>query len=428
MDYRDQWGSIRLFHQCHRRHWIGAYGRPLPTPIGSESSSVNTKKQSKEWNAAPQPSAPDHVGSEETFRQMADTIQEIFWMFDAGSKELIYANAAFEQLTGQTYADLRKAPLSYRDLIHRDDRARVLNRLDEALVTGKFEEEFRITPPHRASRWLVARAFPVRDAQGEIFRLAGIVQDITERKLAEQSLRETQARLVHHNRVLAMGELVASIAHEVNQPLTEVVANGNFALRELVVGPPDLEKLRVAVVEILMDAARINAIISRIRGLLKKDASNRSELNINSVIREVMVLVRNEAVANQVEIGLDLAADLPPVLGDQVLLQQVLINLVTNGIDAMRLVQDRLRKLDIRSAKHADGVLIQVQDSGVGLGADQVDRVFEPFFTTKSQGIGMGLSISRSIIESHGGRLWIEPGSLGALVQFILPTKEETAA
>jgi C4-dicarboxylate-specific signal transduction histidine kinase len=155
---------------------------------------------------------------------------------------------------------------------------------------------------------------------------------------------------------------------------------------------------------------------------LKKGAPDRVALAINDVIQDVTVLVRNEAARNGVQVRLDLAPVLPPLVGDRVQLQQVLINLVMNGIDAMRSVTDRPRKLDIKSAKHADGVLIQVRDSGLGLAQDRLERVFEPFFTTKPQGIGMGLSISRSIIESHGGRLWTVPVPNGALFQFTLPT------
>ncbi len=158
---------------------------------------------------------------------------------------------------------------------------------------------------------------------------------------------------------------------------------------------------------------------------MKKDASAKIELDINEVIQEAVVLVHGEVTRNQVSLRTDLAADLPRVFGDRVQLQQVLINLVLNGIDAMRTLTDRPRELLIKSAKHPDGVLVQVQDSGTGLDPQQADRIFEPFFTTKPQGIGMGLSISRSIVESHGGRLWAESGSKGALFQFTLPTSAD---
>jgi C4-dicarboxylate-specific signal transduction histidine kinase len=176
------------------------------------------------------------------------------------------------------------------------------------------------------------------------------------------------------------------------------------------------------------DGARASAIISRIRTLLMKGAPHRDELDIKEVIQEVVILMRNEVTRNRVSLSLDLAADLPRVLGDRVQLQQVLINLVMNGIDAMLAVTDRPRELLIKSARNPDGVLIQVHDSGRGLDPEQADRIFEPFFTTKPEGIGMGLSISRNIVESHGGRLWAVPVSNGALSQFTLPTSASSVS
>jgi signal transduction histidine kinase len=183
-----------------------------------------------------------------------------------------------------------------------------------------------------------------------------------------------------------------------------------------------LKALQDAMAEIVQDGNRIRAIISRIRTLFTKDAPDRVELDMNEVIQEVTVLVRSEAARNHVQFKLNLADHLPLIIGDRVQLQQVLINLILNGIAAMRTVTDRPRNLDISSAKHGDGVLVRVQDCGIGVDPNNLQRIFEPFFTTKRQGIGIGLSISRSIIESHGGRLWAEPGSSGAIFQFIVPS------
>lgn len=181
-------------------------------------------------------------------------------------------------------------------------------------------------------------------------------------------------------------------------------------------------------IEIVEDADRVSTIISRVHTLFTRDAPDRVELDINEVIQEVTVLVRNEVSQNRVHFRLDLAAGLPHVLGDRVQLQQVLINLVMNGIDAMRTVTDRQRNIGVQSAEHADGVLVRVQDSGIGLDPDQVERIFDSFFTTKPYGMGMGLAISRSIIESHGGRLWAQSGSYGAIFQFIIPSIEESGS
>lgn len=252
--------------------------------------------------------------------------------------------------------------------------------------------------------------------------LSSVVDRRFDAQALELALAETRLELAHVARIATMGELTASIAHEINQPLTAVVNNGNFALRQVASGAPNREELEEAIAEIVNEGTRASAVISRIRALLQKGAADRVELDINEVIQEVTILVRHEATRSCVSVRLDLAADVPRVLGDRVQLEQVLINLVVNSIEAMRTLTDRPRELLIKSAKNADAVLIRVQDSGEGFDPEQAGRIFEPFFTTKPQGIGMGLSISRSIIESHGGRLWTVPGSSGALFQFTLPT------
>jgi C4-dicarboxylate-specific signal transduction histidine kinase len=259
-------------------------------------------------------------------------------------------------------------------------------------------------------------------------QLTGVNEDLRmemiERQRAEVALQDAQARLAHVARLLTMGELVAAIAHEVHQPLTGVVTNASFSLRELAGAAPDLEKLREAIKDIVEDGTRASAIISGIRAMLMKGASNRTEVDLSEVVQEVALLLRHELTQTGVFLRTDLAADLPRVYADRVQLQQVLINLVMNGIDAMRPITDRPRQLLIKSEKHPDGVLIGVEDSGRGLDPEQAGRIFEPFFTTKPDGTGMGLSICRSIIESHGGRLWAVPGAKGGLFQFTLPTSE----
>ena len=249
------------------------------------------------------------------------------------------------------------------------------------------------------------RAAPLRDERGNVVKWYGTTTDIEDRKRAEEALQEAQDKLAHVTRAVAMGELAAAIAHEVNQPLTAIVTNANFSLRQLKGSTANLDELRTAIAEIVNDATRASAVISRIRGLLVKGSPRRTELDINRVIQEVITLLRNELTRNRVSLRTDLASNLPRVPGDPVQLQQVLINLVVNAIEAMRTSTDRPRELQIRSEKNADGILVQVQDSGPGIAPELADRIFEPFFTTKAEGIGMGLSISRSIIESHGGQL-----------------------
>jgi len=249
-------------------------------------------------------------------------------------------------------------------------------------------------------------------------------KEMIERQRAEEALLEAQAELARVTRALGMGELVATIAHEVNQPLTAIVTNGNFCSRHLEGATPNPDELRAAIAEIVNDGARASAVISRIRGLLMKETPRRTELHINEIIQDVIRLLRHELTRNRVSLRTDLAPDLPHVLGDRVQLQQVMLNLMMNGIDAMSMINDRPRELLIKSATHSDGVLIQVQDSGPGIDPGEADRIFEPFFTDKPEGIGMGLSISRSIVESHGGRLWVVAGANGALFEFTLPAQD----
>jgi C4-dicarboxylate-specific signal transduction histidine kinase len=247
-----------------------------------------------------------------------------------------------------------------------------------------------------------------------------------ERKQAEESLRQAQADLARVNRVTTMGELTASLAHEVNQPIAAAVTNANTCLRWLTRKQPDLEEARAAAMRIVKDGTRAAEIIKRIRLLFKKGSPQRELIDINEVIREMIVLFRAEASRHTILVGTALVADLPQVMGDRVQLQQVLMNLIINGIDAMKNV-DWTRELAIKSQQaENEQVLVSVSDTGVGLPAQQADQIFNAFFTTKDQGTGMGLSISRSIVESHGGRLWASENSpRGASFYFTLPTKPE---
>jgi two-component system, sensor histidine kinase and response regulator len=244
----------------------------------------------------------------------------------------------------------------------------------------------------------------------------------------ELALAEAKAELAHVSRIATMGELTASIAHEINQPLAAIIVNGSASLRWLGADPPNLEEARQAMTRAVREANRAGEVIGGIRNLLKKDSPKMKQLDVNQIIEEVLALTENQLRKAGVTVHTELAADVPGVLGDRVQLQQVILNLIMNSIDAMRTITDRPRKLLIKSTKGPEGVLIQVEDSGIGLDPERAARIFEPFFTTKPQGIGMGLSISRSIIESHGGRLWAVPGSSGALFQFTLLTRASRAA
>lgn len=311
--------------------------------------------------------------------------------------------------------------------IHPDDRAGAQQTIDRASRDGRdFDHEYRLLMPGGSVKHVHATAHAVTDASDGI-EFVGAVTDVTARRRAEEKLHEAQAELAHVTRVTALGELAASIAHEVNQPLAAVVANASAALRWLDRDTPELQEARSALVSIIDDGNRAGEVIQRVRGLVSKTADQKAPLDINAVVNEVVTLLHRELFSHRIVLRKDLAPALAPVLGDRIQLQQVILNLVINAIEAMQPVTDRPRKLAIRTHQEdAREILVTVTDSGVGLAVQNADRLFAPFFTTKPDGMGMGLSICRSIVESHGGRLSasINVGP-GATFQFSLPMHQE---
>src|SRR5712692_6432552 len=245
------------------------------------------------------------------------------------------------------------------------------------------------------------------------------------RNRAEEALRQAQADLAHVNRVTTMGELTASLAHEVNQPIAAAVTDANTCLRWLTRDHPDVEEARQAASRMVKDATRASDIISRIRSLFKKGTPQQELVDVNEVIREMIVLLRSEATRYSISVRTELSGDLPQIMGDRLQLQQVLMNLMINGIYAMKKDVDGTRELVVKSQRAEDEqLMISVSDTGVGLPPQQADQIFNAFFTTKVHGTGMGLRISRSIIESHGGRLWATENPLrGASFHLTLPRK-----
>jgi PAS domain S-box-containing protein len=360
----------------------------------------------------------DRKVAEGRIRLVIDTLPALVWSKSPdGSADFL--NQRFREYTGLSVEE----GLGWgwmMNAFHPEDRAEEQWRA--AFAAGQpFEKEARLRRADGSYRWFLHRAVPLRDEQGNVVKWYGTTTDIEDRRRTEEALQEAQDKLAHVTRTQAMGELAAAIAHEVNQPLTAIVTNANFSLRHLQSASPNPAELRTAITEIVNDATRASAVISRIRGLLTKGTPRRTDLEVNPIIQEVITLLRNELSRNRISLSTDLASDLPRVPGDPVQLQQVLINLIMNAIEAMRTTTGRPRELLIRSASKPDGVLVQVQDSGPGIAPEQGDRIFGPFFTTKAEGTGMGLSISRSIIESHGGQLSLVPTSQGALFQFALP-------
>ena len=265
---------------------------------------------------------------------------------------------------------------------------------------------------------------PLRPDRERVEAILGIARDLTDQMLAVEALQKTQAELAHVTRVTTLGELAASIAHEVNQPLAAMVADANACLNWLAPPDPRLDMVRETVEAILKDGHRAADVMKRIRQLATKTAPHKSRLDLNDVVRDVLSLVHSELRNHEVTLAVEFASGLPPVFGDRVQLQQVLLNLVVNAIEAMKAVKDRPRELQVRCDQHEPGAVIAaVRDSGVGLDPQGEDRLFEAFYTTKPDGLGMGLSISRSIIEAHGGRLWASMNDdHGVTLQFTLPT------
>jgi PAS domain S-box-containing protein len=367
--------------------------------------------------------------SEQRFRDYAETASDWFWA-TGPQHEFTYLSeqaGAFDRHWNESIGKRRWDVAA--DFLTEPEKWR------EHIATVQRREPFRDFV-YKARRRDGSLAFvsisgkPVFDEAGRFSGYHGVARDITERKRAEEESREreqryrdAQAELAHVTRVTTLGELAASIAHEINQPLAAIVADADASLNWLATTDPDLGMVRDALDGIVKDGYRAGEVIQRIRQLATKTEPQKAPVDIDGIIGDVIPLLRNEVLSHRVALRMDLAPALPPVLADRVQLQQVIINLVMNGIEAMASVEDRPRELVIRSRAHGgDHVLVSVQDAGVGIDPATADQLFSAFFTTKPGGMGMGLSISRSIIEAHRGRFWAtaNPGP-GATFHFLLP-------
>ena len=335
---------------------------------------------------------------------------------------IIEANDTFLRMVGYDREDLVSGRVRWTDLTPPEWRDRSARNVEQVKMTGSLqphEKELFRKDGSRVPVLLGSAAFDEQRDQGVAF-----VLDLTERKRGEEALRNAQADLTRVARLTTMGELAASIAHEINQPLASMVNNGEACLLWLANDKPDLDEARLAAERIITDAHRAGDIIRSIRALARKSGPEMTELDINDAIREVLTLVRTELHQHDVSLETALSEGLEPIMGDRVQLQQVILNLIMNGIEAMSAVLHQTPVLRVSS--HVDGpgdVLIAVEDSGPGLAPETMDRLFEPFFTTKPSGMGMGLSICRSIVDAHGGRLWASPQSpRGAVFRFTVPT------
>jgi PAS domain S-box-containing protein len=341
-----------------------------------------------------------------------------------------YYSPTVEKITGRPPTFFVHDPSTWIGMVHPDDRGQILKDF-QLLASGQSEHvegEYRILRPDGEIRWVRDSAVATRS--GRLLRIDGVVSDITYRKRAEEErekLHELEATLAHINRLSVMGEMTASIAHEINQPLSGIVSNGSACLRWLAGDAPNLAEVREAVSDIVRDGKRAGEVIARVRALTRRTAPPKEKLDLNETIREILAIVGDEAKRNRVTVRTRFAQDLFPVFGDRVQLQQVVLNLVMNAIEAMSNVAEHARELVITTRNvDADHVQATVEDFGIGLDQKAINKVFDSFYTTKADGMGMGLSISRSILQAHGGRLWATAkDGPGTMFHFTIPKCHE---
>lgn len=365
--------------------------------------------------------------SEDRLRQVINTIPAHVWStLPDGSVDFI--NQRLLDSTGLPIGELLGS--GWQSIVHPDDRARYLAMWKSALSAGEpVEIEARVLTAQQDYRWLLVRNVPLRDSHGKIVKWYGTGIDMEDRKRAEVALRKAQADLAHANRVTTMGELSASLAHEINQPITGAITNASTCLRRLEREQPDVEGARIAASRVIRDANRAAGIIERVKEFFRKGAVSKEPINVNEVIQEMEMLLHNEAIRHSVSVQTKLATDLPLIVADRIQLQQVLMNLMINGIDAMRSV-DGPRQLTLSTQTESDEhLVVSVDDTGIGIPQNQAAQIFNAFFTTKEHGTGMGLRISRTIIESHGGRLWATDNHpRGASFHFTLAVRSDAAS
>ena len=369
--------------------------------------------------------------TEETLRASEQRWRSMFEASAVGialtdeNRRFVAANEAFQKMIGYTAEEL--SHLGPVEITYEDDREATREMLDDMLSGRRadYHVEKRYRRKDGTVIWVRVSTARAPEPGSSLHGIPTITEDITERKRAEDELLEARDALLRVTRLSTMGELSASIAHEVNQPLSAIVANGIACQRLLAAATPDLEEAKEAVGDIISDGRRASAVLARVRQLAKKSVAERVSVDINSAISEVLSLTRQELQRSGITTRAELDPNLPSVMADRVQVQQVVLNLVMNGIEAMRPVIDRSRVLRVKSAAAPPAdVAVTVEDTGSGFGDNDPHHIFETFFTTKEDGMGMGLSISRSIVQAHGGRLWASAGApVGAIFGFTLPAR-----
>jgi PAS domain S-box-containing protein len=399
-------------------HWLAANGQMFFDEQGKAfrmvgfTADVTARKlvEEKLQRSAAFLTQAQHLSSTGSFAWLAATSDQIAW-----SDEL-YRIFDLDRTMSITLEDIRAR-------VHPDDVKLFERTIDEARATGSdFEFQHRLLMPDNSIKYLRVVAQATRDHDGQLEYIAA-VQDVTQLRLSEEAIDKARSELAHVTRVMSLGALTASIAHEVNQPLSGIITNASTCLRMLDADPPNVDGARETSRRTIRDAHRASDVVTRLRALFGHKDVVAESVDLNEITHEVIALLRSELQRNHVKVQFESGADLPPVTADRTQLQQVILNLVQNASDAMKDVTQRQRQLVIKTERDdCDGVRLSVQDSGTGVDPELVDKLFQPFYTTKSNGMGIGLSVSRSIIDSHNGRLWATRNEgPGATFAFFIP-------
>jgi len=366
--------------------------------------------------------------SEERFRQLAEHIREVFWVYGIAEERILYVSPAYEEVWGRSIANFCERPLDWLEAVHPDDRPRIQAAHITKSQWGHLDEEYRIVRPDGAVRWIWDRGFPVRDETGHVYRVAGLAEDITARKLADDQLRRQQAQLARTSRLSLAVELASNLAHEMNQPLAAIVSYTQACLTLLRQGKADPREVTGTLEEVINQSLRAGEIIRHLRELVRRHTAAQAALDLNAVIHAVISYAQLELRQAKLNLKLDLAESLPAVLADDLQIQLVVLYLMRNAIEAMQEPDHGLHELTIQTRSlGANTVQVTLRDTGHGFSEEAAKRLFQPFFTTKPGGMGLGLSISRSIIEAQDGRLWATPNpDRGVSFHFTLPIPTTT--
>ena len=362
--------------------------------------------------------------SRENMRLILETVPGLLFS-RLPSGEVEYANQQILEYHGMTQEELNAG--TWVDALHPDEKQAVLDEIARNFAKGEpYRMEYRRRRHDGVYRWFQTSLQPLKNQEGEVVRWYGILADVDDLRRAEESLRLTQEKLSQAMQIGALSEFAASVIHEISQPLTAMVANAEACRLWLSLNAPNVADSRAAAGRIVRDGEEVRKIIGTLRNLFRRAPAEKISVNLSQIVNEVITLARNRAHSQQVVIDPQMPGDLPTVMADRIQLQHVLMNLIINAMDSMQTVSPDRKRIVIRARRHGDIVVTEIEDRGSGV--EDREKIFEPFFTTKSRGMGMGLSICRSIIEAHDGELWCEPGVIsGTIFSFTLPLSPEGA-